>query len=534
MKQSLAAGGYLGMAAVVLTAFASAASVDWPSYNRTLTSERYAPLDAINTSTISGLEILCTYDTKEITGFQTGLVQVNGGLYGTTEHDTFSINPDTCRQNWHVHEEFHSGVLKVDRGVAYLDGKIFRGTADGRVLAYDAASGKRLWSTTIANPKIGESVPAAPIAWQGMVFIGNAGGDNKGVKGRMYGLDAATGKILWEFYNVPREASDVARGPAAPSAPSEAACWKTAPGFPVTGGATWTSYTLDPVSGLLYVPGGNPAPDFVADFRDGDNLYTGSVIVLDARTGAYQRHFQLVQRDFHDWDISTAPSLFTVKGGQRIMAVAPKDGHLYAFDLVTNQQLYRQPMTTIENAEAPLLPQGTRFCPGTQGGAEWNGPAFDPKHNTIYTGEVDWCTTVHTDPKEAIQSVALGQPWSASSKDHFGKQDDTSLWAGWLTATDAVTGARKWRFKAPYPVLSGVTPTAGDLVLFGDMGGNLYAFDSESGKPLWSRNLGGAIAGGVVTYDTGAGQKIAVATGMTSPIWPTAKVTAKVMVLGLK
>jgi alcohol dehydrogenase (cytochrome c) len=536
VKHSLTLRAALGATLAVAFGAATAAPVDWPSYNRTLTSERFVPLDAINVKTVAGLAVICTYDTKEMTGFQTGLVQVNGALYAATEHDTFAINPDNCHENWRAHEEFPSGALKVNRGVAYLDGRIFRGTADGQVLAYDATSGKRLWATAIANSAIGESVPAAPIAWQGMVFIGNAGGDNKGVKGRMYALEAASGRILWEFYLVPKQASDVARGPApAPAGvlPDPARTWTNASGFPINGGATWTSYTLDPSSGLLYVPGGNPAPDFVNDVRQGDNLYTGSVVVLDARTGAYRRHFQLVRHDFHDWDASTAPSLFTARSGKKIMAVAPKDGHLYAFDLTSGKLLYRLPMTTVVNADVPLTAEGTRFCPGSQGGAEWNGAAYDADHDIILTGEVDWCSTVHKDPKDLVEKVPVGQPWSGS-RDHFGKQDDTSKWAGWLTATDAATGARKWQFKAPYPIMSGVTPTAGGLVLFGDMGGNLYAFDATTGKSLWSQSLGGAVAGGVITYDTGSGQKIAVAAGMTSPIWPTPEITGRVVVLGLK
>jgi glucose dehydrogenase len=351
----------------------------------------------------------------------------------------------------------------------------------------------------------------------------------------MYALEAATGRIVWEFFLVPRSPHDMIRGPlmTGPGA-APLSSWKNAPEFPVNGGGTWTTYTIDPAKGLLYIPGGNPAPDFVKDFRGGTNLYTGSVVVLDAKTGAYRRHFQLVKRDFHDWDVSSAPSLFTDKSGRHVMAVAPKDGHLYAFDLATGKQVYRLPMTTISNADTPLTPQGVRFCPGSQGGAEWNGPAYDPYSNTVLTGEVDWCTTVHTDPKATLQSVSLGQPWSGSSSDGFGKQDDPSGWAGWLTATNATTGARTWQFKAPFPLMSGITPTAGRLVFFGDMGGNFYALNAENGTKLWSTDLGGAIAGGVITYDTGAGQRVAVATGMTSPIWPTSKVTAKVVVLGLK
>lgn len=242
---------------------------------------------------------------------------------------------------------------------------------------------------------------------------------------------------IWEFYLVPRGPNDVARGPEADGPPASlAGSWMNAKGFPITGGATWTSYTLDPATGLLYVPGGNPAPDFVKDYRKGNNLFTGSVVVLDAKTGAYRRHFQLVRRDFHDWDVSTAPTVFTSKSGTRMMAVAPKDGHLYGFDLDSNQQLYRVPVTTVSNANEPLTPAGTRFCPGSQGGAEWNGAVYDEMHGTILTGDVDWCTTVRTEPKKKLESMSLGQPWSGSPEG-FGKQDDSSQWAGWLTASDA-------------------------------------------------------------------------------------------------
>ena len=506
---------------------------DWPSYNRTLTSERFSALDAIDTGNVGKLAVACSYDTGEQTGFQTGLVQVAGALFATTEHDIFSIDPDSCKENWRAHEDFKSSMLQVSRGLAWLDGRLFRGTSDGRVLAYDAKSGKRQWATTIADPAKGESVPAAPIAWNGLVFVGNAGSDNKGVKGRMYALDATDGRIVWEFYMVPRGDGDFARGPQAPNPPAQsAASWKTADGFPITGGATWTSYTLDPVKGLLYVPGGNPAPDFAREHRPGDNLFTSSIVVLDAKTGAYQRHFQLVKRDFHDWDASTAPVLFTSKGGHSLMAAAPKDGQLHMIDLASGKALYSKPMTRTFNTDAPITAEGTRFCPGSQGGAEWNSPAFDPVNNLIFTGEVDWCTTVRSQTAEETAESPLGQPWTGSP-DGFGKQDDVAKWAGWMTASDADSGKRQWQFKAPYPLMGGITPTAGGVLFFGDMGGNFYAFDAASGKKLWSSDLGGAIAGGVITYDTGAGQKVAVAAGMTSSIWPTPRINGKVVVLGL-
>ena len=168
---------------------------------------------------------------------------------------------------------------------------LFRGTQDGRVLAYDFKTGKRIWATTIADPKRGELVPSAPIASDGLVYVGNAGGDFKGGKGHMFALDAKTGKIVWEFFLVPKVEGDIVRGPLG-ATPLDASNWKNAPGLPISGGGTWTSYTLDTKTGLLYVPGGNPAPDFVIGVREGDNSFTDSVVVLDAKTGNYKNSFR--------------------------------------------------------------------------------------------------------------------------------------------------------------------------------------------------------------------------------------------------
>ena len=138
---------------------------------------------------------------------------------------SFSIDPATCAENWRTHEEYPAYILPTNRGAAYLDGMLFRGTDDGRVLAYDFKTGKRLWETTIADVKRGEDVPAAPIAWEGLVFIGSAGGDFKGAKGQMYALDAKTGKIVWQFFLVPKTEGDTVRGPEGAS-PLDTSTWK--------------------------------------------------------------------------------------------------------------------------------------------------------------------------------------------------------------------------------------------------------------------------------------------------------------------
>jgi alcohol dehydrogenase (cytochrome c) len=202
------------------------------------------------------------------------------------------------------------------------------------------------------------------------VFIGNAGGDNKGVKGRMNALDAKTGKIVWEFNLVPKTVGDPIRRPQG-ATPLDGSTWKNASDTPITGGATWKSYTLDPATGLLYGPGGNPAPDFAIGPRDGSNLYSGPIVVLDAKTGAYRNHFKLGPKDWRDWDVSSAAALIHTSGGKALLTVAPKDGHLYGFDPATNKMLYRTPATRIENAAAPfVIGKAVHFCPGTVGGAE--------------------------------------------------------------------------------------------------------------------------------------------------------------------
>jgi alcohol dehydrogenase (cytochrome c) len=277
----------------------SAAAGDWPSYNRTLTSERFSPLGQINTKNVGQLKVLCTYDIDQFTAFESGLIMVNNALIGATEFDIFSINPATCAENWRTHEDYPAYIIPVNRGVAYMDGLLFRGTQDGRVLAYDFKTGRRIWQTIIGDVKHGEAVDSAPIASDGLVFVGNAGGDFKGGKGHMFALDAKSGKIVWEFFLVPAEEGDTIRGPLGKT-PLNTSTWKNAPGIPISGGGTWTSFTLDPTSGLLYVPGGNPAPDFAIAAREGDNFYTDSVVVLDAATGDYEYDFKLVHKDWHD------------------------------------------------------------------------------------------------------------------------------------------------------------------------------------------------------------------------------------------
>jgi alcohol dehydrogenase (cytochrome c) len=513
-------------------------SGDWTFYNGSLSGERYSPLNQITRSNVAQLRQSCVFETTDTVSFQSGIVAVGGTLYFTAFNTTYAVDGSTCQEKWKLTRPEPPTPLRVNRGVAYNGGMLFRGTGDAHVLGIDAATGRLRWDVAIGDPSKGESVPMAPIAWNDLVFAGNAGGDVFGVTGRIYALDAATGKIVWQFNTVPD------------SGPARATWPNASPENPPTGGATWTTYALDELSGTLYVTTGNPAPDFALELRPGDNLYTNAILALDARTGQLQTYIQPIKRDFHDWDVAAGPALIMTKTGVPMLVAAGKDGLVYGIErgqLVrptgggsSSESLalgvrYSTAATTRENVETPLSSEHfTRFCPGSQGGIEWNGPTYHRASGTIYVNAIDWCTSVKLQRLDTLRG-APGQPWTGMDDPQmaFGKMDPITRWKGWVTAIDAETGRVRWKVQTPKPMVAAITATAGGLVFTGDLDGQVLAFDATSGNVLWRKSAGGAIGGGVIAFEAGGKQRIAAAVGMNSPIWPVEGGPARVVVYAL-
>jgi alcohol dehydrogenase (cytochrome c) len=514
---------------------------DWPSYNRTLAGDRFSPLTEIDRSNVAAMKEICTYTLPEVAALQAGPVVVAGAMYFSTDTMTYAIDAATCAEKWKRsrHVATPGGGPAVNRGVAYTDGRVFRGTSDTHVLAFDAVDGHTVWDVQLDVAGPGVQLPMAPIAWKGLVFIGNAGGDRSGVIGHVYALDAATGQVKWKFDVVP------ASGPARETWGRGAAA-----AYPLSGGAFWTSFTLDETAGVLYVSSGNPAPDFDSAMRDGENLYANSLIALDATSGRMLAFNQLVKHDFHDWDVDSPSPAVTTRSGRAVVASANKDG---LFSLVDRGRvasraavnalagggppselpvLYQVAMTTRENVDVPLSrDRATRFCPGILGGAEWNGAAYDPTRNTFFVGANDWCSTVQLQ-RENSPVPRIGAPWFGNAQGGQ-RMDSATAAKGWLTAFDAENGSARWKFQAPKPVLAGVTPTAGGLVFTADLGGNVYAFDADDGRVRWQISTGQSIGGGVVSYVAGGHQRIGVASGMRSPIWPGGSQSSHIVVYGV-
>jgi PQQ-dependent dehydrogenase (methanol/ethanol family) len=487
--------------------------VDWPYYNRDPTGSRFSSLSEINSRNIARLEEHCRVRVSEPGPFSSSIAMVNGTLYVTSRLSTIALDATTCDILWKSNYTLEEPqVFNTHRGVGYADGLVVRGTTDGRLLAYDAVTGQERWRTKFGDPKAGEFISSAPQIWDGKIFVGIAGSD-WGIQGRVAAFDLQTGRQLWSFHTIP-----AAGEPGAETWAGES--WKRG------GGGTWTSYTIDPASGELFVPVGNPAMSWNGEARAGANLYSNSVLVLDGRTGKYLWHYQALAHDTHDFDLTSPPILAKLANGREILAVTPKNGLLYVIDRHSHHLIYKVAATTILNTEPDPTTEGVRFCPGIFGGSEWNGPAFDVPTQSLLTAQTDWCTTVNR---------LASPPAYAAGKAYMGgtyKMDDES--AGWVTSFDAGSGKMRWHYRTPAPITSGVTPTAGDLTFVGDMAGTLYAFRTSTGELLRKIDAHGAIAGGVVTYRTGGRQYLAVTSGNISrSSWPAAGGIPSVVIYAL-
>lgn len=465
----------------------------WPTYNNAYNGQRYSPLKQINTKNVRQLKRVCELKLGEAGRFQSGLLAVEGRIYFSTANATFAMDAADCTLLWrHDYAYEENTVDTTSKGVAYYDGRIYRGTPDGRVLAIDALTGQEVWRVKAGDPKKGEYFGAAPIAWDGKLFIGTAGSD-MGVKARMLALDAKTGKQVWRFNLIPEDGE--------PGAETWAGAVRRA------GAATWTTYTLDTASGDLMIPAANPAPALLPDDRPGDNLYSNSVVVLDARTGKLKWHYQVAPHDPWDYDLAAAPTFYTDKSGQGKVVAGSKDGNLYFIDRASHRLTGKTAISLIDNPAPKPTPEGVRKCPGFLGGVEWNGPAWDPVHHQVYVGSTEWCMVFQS-----------GRPVYEEGKVYLG----TGVWPsklpadkpyGWVTALDDATGKILWRFKAEDRILAGVTPTAGNLLLTGDTAGNFLAFDVKNGKLLYKVATGGSLTGGMITYAQQGKQYVAFTSG---------------------
>ena len=484
----------LSIATVPANAQDATPGSQWLTYNNRLDGQRFSPLKEITPANAAQLGEVCRVAIDGPTTFHAGLIVVDGVIYTNTGRQTLALDAATCAVRWkYTYTPDEDRASPSSRGLAVMDGRVFRGTGDARLIALDAATGKLLWKNVIGTSRLGESASGAPLAWQGVVFMGIAGSE-LGIRGRVMAYDAQTGKELWRFNTIPMGTDKGAE------------TWKKPQTAKTGGGGVWGALSLDPSTGELFVPVGNAWPDIDKAYRPGANLFTDSIVVLDARTGALKWWHQVAAEDWQDLDLVAAPVLYRDSKIRDIVAFGGKDGYVTGVDRDTHQQIFRTPVTTVVQAPKDPTPEGIKTCPGYAGGVEWNGPALDRLNNTLITGAVDVCFLV----KLGTTKYVAGEAVFGGAIEPVGES------SGWLTAMDSETGAVRWKYHAEKPVIAGVTPTAGGVTITGDLAGNLLVFNSKTGELVHKAKTGGAMAGGVVTYELSGKQYVAFASGNIS------------------
>jgi alcohol dehydrogenase (cytochrome c) len=483
---------------------------NWMTYSGDYLGRRFSALDQVNTTNVRALTAKWVYQTAATGKLETSPLVVDGILYATAQDDrAFALDARTGRPIWMYQHPLPGDIRpccgRVNRGLAILGDKVFLGTLDAHVIALDAKTGNVVWDVVAADYRTGHSFTAAPLAVKDLVVIGVSGGEY-GVRGFIDAYDAATGKRLWRFYTVP--------GRGEPGNETwEGDSWK------VGGAPAWNTGTYDAATNQIFWPTGNPAPSNRGEGRAGDNLYSNTLLALNADTGKLKWYFQFTKHDEHDWDATQVPVIIDTAGGNHLIAQANRNGFFYVIDRTTGKLLSANAYgkTTwsdakdaegrpVANQNASPTLEGHTVCPGALGTTNFMAPTYDPQTGLFYVTARDQCDIFSTAP----QPYEAGHAYYGSA---YFPSEEAKPYRGFLKAIDPATGQVKWKFEHTSPTWSGVLSTAGGLVFTGDAEGNFIAMDAAAGKPLWHFQMGGAVYAAPMAFAVDGKEYVAIAAG---------------------
>ena len=492
---------------------------DWTTYHGDVGGNRYSPLTQITKGNISGLAPRWVFPMPGVTGaVETTPLVIEGVMYISSANEVWALDAGSGRELWHYQQPRTKGLTGnaasgINRGVAALGDRLFMLTDHAHVIALNRLTGERIWDTPMADWRENYNATAAPLVVGSLVVVGSAGGD-EGVRGFVAAFDTATGKEAWRVWTVPN--------PGEPGAET----WEG----PLTahrGGAAWMTGTYDPELDLVYWTTGNPGLDYYGQDRRGDNLYTDSVLALEAKTGKLRWHFQFTPHDVHDWDAQETPVVVDTRWGGRprkLVLQANRNGFFYVLDRVTGEFLLGKQFLKKLNWASGLDAKGrpilnelkadangdTYVCPGFQGGTNWFSTSFNPATGLYYFQALERCNLFSPMNMEwAAGKSFMGGSARPAPGETFTKS---------VRAIDIQTGNVAWDLvQGPAPLTSsaGLLSTASGLLFFGENSGSFMAADAATGKPLWSFPTNQVWKASPMTYVFDNRQYVAIAVGQS-------------------
>ena len=514
---------------------------NWLTYSGGYASARYSLLTQLNRDNVKNLALKWVWRPRYSEKMEATPLVVDGILYTVQNSDVAAIDAASGRVFWTFHytvpPESNQYVLVV-KGLAIAGDSLFWATYDGHLISIDAKTGIANWNKILVDWHKGYQLNVAPLVVKDKVILGPATNE-EGANCWVAAYDVKTGKEVWRFYTAPMSADD----PTSKTWAGES--WKHG-GSPI-----WVTGSYDPETNLTFWGTGNPNAGWNGDNRAGDNLYSDSVVALDADTGNLKWHFQFTPHDEFDWDSVQVPVLANIdwRGTNRkVMLWANRNGMFYVLDRTSGKFLLGKPFVKqnwnigLDEAGRPIKsevlnpkPMGTPYVePGTQGGTNWYSPSFSPRTGFFYVST--WDNYGGPSGKGPIQEWREGGKYSGNAPrpaagggrgaagpggggrggaGRGGRGASVGFRTeeegyGAVRAIDPRTGEKKWDFKMVDYTESGILTTASDLLFSGGKEGNFLALDARNGELLWKVGLGGTIASGPITYQANGRQYVAV------------------------
>jgi alcohol dehydrogenase (cytochrome c) len=517
---------------------------NWLTYSGGYSGQRYSTLRQIDPSNVKNLEMKWLFQAQVGGSWEVSPLVVDGIMYLTQRpNDVVAIDATTGRIFWIYRYAGATGAESRvccganNRGLAILGDTLYMGTLDAHLVAIDAKTGRPLWKTKVAESKAGYSVTHAPLVVKDKVIVGVGGGEY-GIRGFVAAFDARSGREAWRFYTIP-----------APNEPGGDS-WKPCPPATTTfcdpeawkhgGGSIWVTGSYDPALNLTYWGVGNAGPDWNNEQRPGDNLYTDSVVALDADNGRLKWHYQFTPNDRYDYDSVQVPVLADITWqGQPLKAMvwANRNGNFYVLDRETGKFLVGKPFVKVnwmdkfdERGRPNQTPQppGQPTWPGNQGGTNWYSPSYSPHTGLFYIPAWEGYATVFGGtPVQYQEGRNFG---GGANRNHVPvpgapavpgiRRGPINNWTeavatGAVLAVDAATGEQKWKFPMTDVTDSGILTTASDVLFSGGREGYFQAIDARTGALLWKASLGAQIVSGPITYEVDGKQYVTAISGLS-------------------